>query len=211
MRYPIDASLYVVTDDRLSRGRSHIDVASDALQGGAQVIQFRDKYREGKELYEIAHAMKERCRAHGALFIVNDRVDVAILVGADGVHVGQNDLPAAKVRDFIGDSMILGVSATTLEEANRAEGDGADYIGFGPVFEARATKPDTVSPLGLDTLREVCSASSIPVIAIGGIGLDNAVQVMDTGASGVAIISAIVSADDITQTTRRFRALVGKR
>ncbi len=211
MQYPADASLYVVTDDRLSQGRSHEEVARQALSGGAKVIQFRDKVREGKELHEIASAIQKHCTAHNAVFIVNDRVDVAILAGADGVHVGQRDLPAARVRNLVGDSLVLGVSAATMEEALRAEQDGADYIGFGPVFEARPTKPDTVSPLGLAVLKQACAACSIPVIAIGGITLENAVHVMDAGAHGVAIISAIVSADDIAQTTRRFRTLLDNR
>jgi thiamine-phosphate pyrophosphorylase len=172
------------------------------------VVQLREKEAAGRAFFEAAQEIRRLTREANVPFIVNDRVDVALAVDADGVHVGQDDLPAAVVRDLIGNEKILGVSARSLEEAVRAERDGANYIGFGPVYEARGTKPDTIEPLGLEALHEVCRTCRVPVIAIGGINDGNVEEVIDAGADGVAVISGVVSALDVVEATRRLKSLI---
>jgi len=139
---------------------------------------------------------------------VNDRLDIALAVDADGVHVGQSDLPASVVRGVMGPGKILGVSVDTVEEAVQAEKDGADYLGVGPVFEARGTKADTGEPLGVDCIVRIRGHCRLPIVAIGGINAENARKVRDAGADGAAVISAIVSADDISQATRRLKLIL---
>lgn len=201
-----DWRVCVLTDARFSRGRSHTDVVRAAIAGGADAIQFRDKETSGRALYDAAAAIRRLCRETGVAFIVNDRVDIALASDADGVHVGQDDLSATVVRRLIGPDRILGVSATSLSEARAACAAGADYLGVGPVFEARGTKPDAAHPIGLQGLAAICAASTLPVIAIGGITAANARQVAGAGAAGVAVISAVVSADDIAAATRALKA-----
>jgi thiamine-phosphate pyrophosphorylase len=197
--------LVVVTDERLSRGRSHVEIARAAIAGGADAIQLRDKQAEGRRLFELAVEIRRLCRSQGVAFVVNDRVDVALAADADGVHVGQADLPAPEARRLLGRARILGVSAATPEEAARAERDGADYVGFGPVYEARGTKPDATAPLGLAALAEARRRCSLPLVAIGGIDTQRAAEVVRSGASGVAVISAVVAAADIAEAVRAFR------
>lgn len=200
---PGDWLLYVVTDERF--GRSHLEVARAAIAGGADVVQLRDKSAPAGRLYETALEMSRLARAARVPLIVNDRVDIALASGADGVHIGQDDLPAAAARQLVGEAVLVGVSATTLEEAMAAERDGADYIGFGPVFEARGTKPDTVAPLGVELLREVCRHCRVPVIAIGGLDGTNVEPVIAAGASGVAVMSSVVAAGNIAAAARGLR------
>lgn len=202
--------LYVITDEQLSQGRSHQEIARFAIEGGADVIQLRDKTASSRKLYEDALALRNLTRELNIMFIVNDRLDLALAVDADGVHVGQQDLPATVARRLIGKNKILGVSAETLEQAIQAEQDGADYLGVGPIFEARSTKPDAAEPMGLRLLRQVCQTCQIPVIAIGGINHTNAKQVMDSGANGIAVISAIVAADDVVAASRSLKTIVLK-
>jgi thiamine-phosphate pyrophosphorylase len=142
-------------------------------------------------------------------FIVNDRVDVALAVDADGVHVGQDDMPARLARKLIGQGKILGVSAGSLEEARRALSDGADYVGASPVFST-PTKPDAPSPMGLEGLRVLAAALAIPVVAIGGINAGNAESMLGCGAAGIAVVSAIVSAEDVEGAARRLRAALSR-
>jgi thiamine-phosphate pyrophosphorylase len=202
--------LYVPTDAKRSRGRPHVEVARDAIAGGADVVQLREKEAAGRAFLEAAQEIRRLTREANVPFIVNDRVDVALAVDADGVHVGQDDLPAAVARRLIGNERLVGVSARSMEEAQRAERDGADYIGFGPIYEARGTKPDTIDPLGLERLREVCRTSTVPVIAIGGINDGNVEEVIAAGADGVAVISGVVSAMDVVEVTRRLKSLIRK-
>jgi thiamine-phosphate pyrophosphorylase len=202
--------LCVATEATRSRGRSHLEVARDAVAGGADVIQLREKAAADKAFLVTAGEIRRLTREADVAFVVNDRVDIALAVDADGVHVGQDDLPAAVARRLIGNEKIVGVSATSLAEAVRAERDGANYIGFGPVYEARGTKADAVEPLGLETLREVCRQCTVPVIAIGGINEGNVERVIGVGADGVAVISAVVSAADVVEAARRLRGLIMK-
>lgn len=207
-RDPRNWRLYVVTDERF--GRSHLEVARAAIAGGAGAVQVRDKSAPARRLYEAAVEMSRLARAARVPLIVNDRVDIALASGADGVHVGQDDLPAPAARRLAGEGVVVGVSATTLEEAMAAERDGADYIGFGPVFEARGTKPDTVAPLGVDLLREVCRHCKVPVIAIGGLNATNVEAVIEAGASGVAVMSGVVSAGNIAAAAREIREKIDR-
>jgi len=201
--------LCLITDERLSRGRSHLEIAAAAVRGGADVIQLRDKEASGGRLFEIAVALRELTRGTGIPLIVNDRLDVAMAAGADGVHLGQEDLPADAARRILGPEKILGVSAETPAEARRAEAAGADYLGVGPVFEARGSKPDAGAPQGLDQIVRIRAETRLPIVAIGGIRPDNARRVREAGADAVAVISAIVSAEDVEEATRRMKRSLG--
>ena len=197
--------LYVITDERLGRGRSHLQIAEAALRGGADVIQLRDKEASSGRLFRAALELRKLTRDAKVPFIVNDRLDVALAADADGVHVGQVDLPASVVRRILGPGKILGVSAETVEEAMTAEKDGADYLGVGPVFEARGTKADAGEPLGLELIAQVRLRCRLPIVAIGGIHAENARKVREAGADAVAVISAVVGAEDIAQAARRLK------
>ena len=200
--------LHVLTDRKMSRGRTHLQVAEAAIAGGADVLQLRDKEASSGLLYREALRLRKLTREAKVPFIVNDRLDIALAVGADGVHVGQSDLPASVVRRILGPGKILGVSAVTVEEAIRAEKDGADYLGVGPVFEARGTKPDAGEPQGVDRIAQIRRHCRLPIVAIGGIDAENARKVRKAGADAAAVISAIVAADDIAQAARRLKAIL---
>lgn len=193
--------VYVITDQALCPGRTHADIARGVIEGGARIVQLRDKDACDREFYEAAVELRRITRDSGAMFFVNDRVDIAKAVAADGVNVGQTDLPAAAARNVLGPDVLIGVSAASVEEATRAEADGADYVGFGPVFPT-ATKLDAGPVSGLETLREVVRQVSIPVVAIGGIGLGNIRSVAEAGAACAAVVSAVVCADDMASATR---------
>jgi len=201
--------LYVITDPVLSRGRSPIEVARGALEGGADAIQIRDKSSTAYNLGLMTAEIQPLARKFGAALFVNDRVDVALLAGADGAHVGQDDLPAREARRLLPRPRLIGVSAGTKEEARRAQRDGADYIGVGPVF-ATATKPDAGEPLGLERLREIAASVPIPVVAVGGITIDNVDAVFQAGASGAAVVAAVVAADDIAGAARALKRRIAE-
>jgi len=200
--------LHVLTDRKTSGGRSHLQVAEAAIAGGADVLQLRDKEAPSGRLYQEAMQLRKITRDAKVPFIVNDRLDIALAVDADGVHVGQSDLPASVARRILGPGKILGVSVDTVEQAILAEKDGADYLGVGPVFEARGTKPDTGEPMGIDCIARIRRHCRLPIVAIGGINAENAGKVREAGADAVAVISAIVSADDISQATRRLKRIL---
>ena len=200
--------LHVITDAEASRGRSHLQVAEAAIAGGADVLQLRDKEASTGRLYREALLLRKLTRDAKVPFIVNDRLDIALAVDADGLHVGQTDLPASVARGILGPGKILGVSVETVEEAIRAEKDGADYLGVGPVFEARGTKPDAGEPVGIDRIARIRRHCRLPIVAIGGINEENARKVREAGADGAAVISAIVSADDISQATRKLKRIL---
>ena len=200
--------LYVITDSKASRGRSHLQVAEAAIAGGADVLQLRDKEASSGRLYRDALLLRKITRDAKVPFIVNDRLDIALAVDADGVHLGQADLPASVARGMMGPGKILGVSVDTAEEALRAEKDGADYLGVGPVFEARGTKPDAGEPVGVDRIARIRRHCSLPIVAIGGINAENALKVREAGADAAAVISAIVSADDISLAARRLKRIL---
>jgi thiamine-phosphate pyrophosphorylase len=201
--------LYVITDERLGRGRSHLQIAEAAIRGGADVVQLRDKTASSRLLYDIALQLRRLTRETEVPFVVNDRLDVALAADADGVHIGREDLPASVVRRILGPGKILGVSAETVEEAVTAEKEGADYLGVGPVFEARGSKADAGEPLGLGLIARIRRECRLPIVAIGGIHAENARLVRDAGANAAAVISAVASADDIAQATRRLKLVLG--
>lgn len=193
--------LYVITDPGLSRGRSHLEIARAALEGGADAVQLRDKSSPAFNLGRMAAEIQPLARKYGAVFTVNDRVDVALVSGADGAHVGQDDLPVREARRVLPRPHILGASAGTPEEARRAEKDGADYLGAGPVFQT-LTKTDAGETLGIERLAAITAAVSIPVVAVGGITPDNVAQVFAAGARGAAVVSAVVAAEDVAAAAR---------
>jgi len=195
--------LYVITDEELSPGRTHAQIAAAAIDGGARIIQIRDKNASDRKFHDDALDLRRITRQAGALFIVNDRVDIAAAVEANGVNLGQTDLPVAVARGILGMGVLIGTSADTPEQAAQAVEDGADYIGFGPVFPT-TTKLDAGPVSGLDTLKRVCEAARVPVVAIGGISLANIASVAAAGAACAAVISAVVCADDMTLATREL-------
>lgn len=195
--------LYAIIDNSIRPDLSNIEIAKKVLAGGAQIIQLRGKGLSSRELLEQAREIGLLSRAAGAIFIVNDRADIALLSGADGVHLGQDDLPISEARKILGKGKMIGISTHSLEQALKAEQEGADYIGFGPVFDTK-TKADAEEAKGLQALREVKQRVSIPVIAIGGINLENMGEIIDAGSDGAAVISAIIKAENIEDATRRF-------
>lgn len=199
--------LCVITDPKLAPGRDHVAIAAAALAGGADMIQLRDKAEDLRDLLRQAQAIRALCRSHGAIFIVNDRLDLALAAGADGVHMGQEDLPAEAARRLLPPGRILGVSTHNREQAEAARLAGADYIGFGPMFPT-GTKDTGYTPRGLEGLREVRAAISLPILAIGGITLDTVDGVIAAGATAPAVISAIVAAPDIAGAAAAFRKRV---
>ena len=188
-----DYSLYLVTDRALSLGRSTVEVVRAAIRGGVSCVQLREKGCSTREFMDEARLLKALLVGTGVPLFINDRLDVALAVGADGVHLGQNDLAIADARRLVGNRMIIGISAESVADAVRAEAEGADYIGASPVFTT-PTKTDTAPPLGLDGLRAIRRAVQLPLVAIGGINADNAAAVLRAGADGLAVVSAIVSA-----------------
>ena len=188
-----DYSLYLVTDRALSLGRSTVEVVRAAIRGGVSCVQLREKGCSTREFMDEARLLKALLAGTGVPLFINDRLDVALAVGADGVHLGQNDLAIADARRLVGNRMIIGISAESVADAIRAEAEGADYIGASPVFTT-PTKTDTAPPLGLDGLRAIRRAVQLPLVAIGGINADNAAAVLRAGADGLAVVSAIVSA-----------------
>ncbi len=191
---------YIITHADLVPGRGHVYVAREAVAGGADVIQFREKNYATGEMIRVATTLQKICRQAGTTFIVNDRVDVALAMDADGVHVGQEDMPASIARRLIGPNKILGVSAGSLEAALKAEADGADYLGVGMIFQA-GVKAGIRTAKGLDIIRQIVQAVKIPVVAIGGIGHANAASCIEAGATGCAVITAVVAAPSVKEAT----------
>ena len=189
----IDLSLYLVTD-KSDDVEKFLNTIEEAIKGGVTVVQIREKTAETLDFYNLALKVKEITTKYNVPLIINDRVDVALAIDAEGVHVGQSDMPCDVTRKLIGEDKILGVSAATIDEAKKAEKDGADYIGTGAVFPT-ATKDDAPSITKQD-LKDVVDSINIPVVAIGGITLENASQLKDTGIAGLSVVSAIMSAEN---------------
>ena len=189
-----DLFLYLVTDRGSSRGRAAADIVREAVAGGVTCVQLRDKHSPTRELIAEARRLKALLRPVGIPLIINDRLDVALAVEADGVHLGQQDMDIADARRLAGPAMLIGISVESLTDAVRAERQGADYLGISPVF-ATPTKTDTAAPLGLEGVERIRQAVGLPLVGIGGIKADNAAAVIAAGADGVAVVSAIVAAD----------------
>ena len=211
----LDFDLYVVTDRQLTGGRPLRLVVEAALRGGARAFQLREKDLSPRELYPLALEMRQLTQTYGARLLINDRVDVALAVDADGVHLTTTSLPASIARRVLGPERLIGVSTHTLTEAQAAADEGADFLVFGPVFFTPSKAPYG-EPVGLDALRAVRAAVNVPILAIGGIKKANLDQVLAAGADGIAVISAIISADDpmaasqdLLATLRSRRAQAG--
>jgi thiamine-phosphate pyrophosphorylase len=201
----VNYELYAITDRRLAGGRSSAEVMEKAILGGVTLVQLREKEAGGRKMVEEAQALLQVTRRYGIPLIINDRLDVALAVGAEGVHLGQEDIPCRLARQILGPEKIIGVSASTVEEAVQAERDGADYLGVGAVFPT-GTKADAGEAIGLDALAAIKARVKIPVVAIGGINAANAAQVAATGVDGLAVVSAIVAAADPEEAARRLLA-----
>jgi thiamine-phosphate pyrophosphorylase len=195
--------LYLLTDPDLTGSRPLLQVVAAALEGGVTAVQLRDKKATARGILPLGEEMRRIAHQHNALYIVNDRADLALALKADGLHVGPNDLPPLDARRLVPRPLVMGVSAGSVREALSAQEAGADYLGAGPVF-ATGTKPDAGPPLGLDGLAAIAAAVTIPVIGIGGIVAENAASVIDAGASGVAVISALLTAENPRERAREI-------
>lgn len=200
MKAQPDYSIYLVTDDGCLQGRALIDCVREALEGGVTLVQYRAKTASSAEMYAEALQLKALCDSFNVPLIINDRLDIAMAVGAAGVHLGQDDLPCAAARKILGEDYIIGVSAHNPAEAKAALQSGADYLGCGAVF-GTATKAD-VQKLGTDGLAAICKAKGLPVVGIGGVTADNYREVRAAGADGAAIVSGILAQPDISATVR---------
>ena len=200
MKAQPDYSIYLVTDDGCLQGRALIDCVREALEGGVTLVQYRAKTASSAEMYAEALQLKALCDSFNVPLIINDRLDIAMAVGAAGVHLGQDDLPCAAARKILGEDYIIGVSAHNPAEAKAALQSGADYLGCGAVF-GTATKAD-VKKLGTEGLTAICREKGLPVVGIGGVNADNYREVRAAGADGAAIVSGILAQPDISATVR---------
>lgn len=200
MKAQPDYSIYLVTDDGCLQGRALIDCVREALEGGVTLVQYRAKTASSAEMYAEALQLKALCDSFNVPLIINDRLDIAMAVGAAGVHLGQDDLPCAAARKILGEDYLIGVSAHNPAEAKAALQSGADYLGCGAVF-GTATKAD-VQKLGTEGLAAICKAKGLPVVGIGGVTADNYREVRAAGADGAAIVSGILAQPDIRATVK---------
>lgn len=202
-----ELALYVIVDRQAAAGRPLDELARQALAGGATAIQLRDKLSDGRTLYREALALRELCRQAKVPLIINDRLDVALAVEADGVHLGQDDLPPEVVRRLLGPEKLVGVSADSVEQAQAAAAAGASYLGVGDLFGTRS-KADAGAPIGLERLAEIARQVSLPIVGVGGITRENAASVIAAGAKGIAVISAVLGASDPTAAARALATIV---
>ena len=195
--------LHVITDTTFQSRFTHQRLAELAIQGGADTIQFREKIGTTRQLITIAQQMQAICSEHDVPLIINDRADIALAVAASGTHFGQDDMPVSFGREILSTDSIIGASARTEDKILEAITEGADYIGFGPIYQT-SSKPDAEQPKGLERLRRMCEIATCPVIAIGGITLDTAAEVIQAGAHGIAVISAVCAQHDPLAATERL-------
>ncbi len=205
----LPAGLYGITAEKFSAGRDNFEVVRQMIAGGIKIIQYREKKKDksSAEIFAECLKIREMTRAAGVTFIVNDHVDVAMMVGADGVHVGQDDLPVAEVRKLVGPDKIIGLSTHSPEQAKEAVNCGADYIGVGPIFVTK-TKDDVCDPVGFSYLEWVRDNISLPWVAIGGIKLHNIHEVVRRGARTICLVTEIVGAPDIPGRIRKLQAVL---
>lgn len=200
--------LYAVTDRTWLGGKTLYEQVEKAIKGGVTFVQLREKNLDDESFLSEASEIQKLCKKYNIPFVINDNVEIARRINADGVHVGQSDMKAGNVRAILGEDKILGVSAQTVEQALLAEKEGADYLGVGAVFPT-GSKSDA-DDVSLETLKEICNAVSIPVVAIGGIGAGNVLELENCGISGIAVISAIFAADDIESAAGNLKKLTEK-
>jgi thiamine-phosphate pyrophosphorylase len=204
-RIPDSEVVYLVTQADLSAGRSTREIVSAAIAGGVDVVQLREKDRSARERYELGRQLREQTREAGIPLIVNDRIDLAVAIDADGVHLGADDLPVSVAREQLGSDAIVGRSVSTPAAAREADAADADYLGVGAVYDTSSTdKSPEKMAIGTDQLRAVREATDLPFVGIGGITPENAAEVVATGANGVAVITAITAAEDPAAATRRL-------
>lgn len=201
--------LYVVTDSDLSKGRTDAEVARLAYEGGADAVQLRMKHSDGREMLEQAMEIRKVADEFCKFFFVNDRVDIAMASGADGVHLGQSDIPLEVARDLMGETAIIGISVDNVDQAIAAAEGGADYIGIGSIFNT-STKPDAKQGVGLGAIYEIREAVDIPIVAIGGINRGNIQDVVRAGADAAAVVSAVVAQNDVKAAAHELRDLILK-
>jgi len=206
----VNYNLCVITAEVPDMGRTAITIAKEAILGGATIIQLREKNADSREFLNIAKLLLNLTKKAKIPLIINDRVDIALAANADGVHLGQEDMPIAEARRIVGKNKIIGISATDLKEAIKAEEQGADYLGVGPVFPT-PSKEDATEPMGIEGLIEVREYVKIPLVAIGGINRENIDKVIQAGANGIAVISAVALAPDIREATRELALKVDGR
>jgi thiamine-phosphate pyrophosphorylase len=207
MLNPHDLLLYLCTDRVLSLGRPIAEAVEATIAGGVTMVQLREKEASSREFYEIALEVRALTARHHVPLVINDRLDIALAVNAEGLHIGQSDIPLGVARRLAGESMFIGVSASTVEEALQAQAGGADYLGVGAVYPT-GSKADAGEAVGLEGLAEIRGAVRIPVVGIGGINADNAAAVLRAGASGIALISGILSRPDIAGAARTLRSIL---
>lgn len=198
--------LYLVTDSEILKGRDFYESIEDALKAGVKTVQLREKKASGKEFLEKAYKLRELTKKYNAIFIINDRVDIAMLVDADGVHIGQSDIPCSEVRRLMGNDKIIGVSTQNLELALKAKNDGANYIGVGSMFTT-TTKLDA-KHVSIEELRNIKENIDIPIVCIGGINLSNIPTLKNENIDGYAIVSEILKYDDIYSQTKKFMDVI---
>ena len=201
----IDYSVYLVTDRRNKTDEEFLNIIEEAIKGGTTIVQLREKIASTKEFYDLALKVKEITSRYDVPLLINDRIDIALAVDSEGVHIGQDDMPADIAREIIGEDKILGVSASTVEEAKKAEIDSADYIGSGAVFPT-ATKDDADS-VSEEELKEIVDSIDIPVVAIGGITIENAHTLKASGIAGFSVVSAIMSAEDPKEASEKLKEI----
>jgi thiamine-phosphate pyrophosphorylase len=204
-----DLRLYLVTDRALGRGRPLLDLVRQAVAGGVTVVQLREKQASTSRFVTLAEELQELLVPMGVPLVINDRVDVALAAAAAGVHLGQADMEVTTARRLLGKGRLLGVSVSTVEEARRAEAGGADYLGVSPIY-ATPTKTDAPSAVGLPGLAAIRAATRLPLVAIGGLHADNLSPVIESGADGIAVVSAIMAADDPGAAARELRACIDR-
>jgi len=207
----INLSLYIITDEKLTLETGLVEKVKQGIEGGATVVQYRAKNKNSNQIYRETTALKKLCRDYGIPFIINDRVDIAVAVDADGVHVGQDDLPVEVVRRIIGNNKIVGLSTKTVGQVLEANTLPIDYIGFGSIFPT-TTKKDAILS-GIEMLSEAVKLSIQPVVAIGGINIDNVDRVLQTGCGNIAVVSAVFSTDNPLKTVQilKQKLLKGKK
>ena len=201
----VDYSVNLVTDRRNKTDEEFLNIIEEAIKGGTTIVQLREKTASTKEFYDLALKVKEITSRYDVPLLINDRIDIALAVDSEGVHIGQDDMPAGIAREIIGEDKILGVSASTVEEAKKAEIDSADYIGSGAVFPT-ATKDDADS-VSEEELKEIVDSIDIPVVAIGGITIENAHTLKASGIAGFSVVSAIMSAEDPKEASEKLKEI----
>ncbi|HOK39915.1 MAG TPA: thiamine phosphate synthase [bacterium] len=198
--------LYVLTGTKFTPGIDHFQIITKVLEAGCKIIQMREKEMCDRDLFYFAKRLKELTELYGAYLIINDRIDIALAVNSDGVHLGQNDIPVLEARKILGPNKIIGLSTHSIFQALRAVENGVDYIGVGPIFETH-TKSDVCSPVGTELIKKVIEYKekiNIPFYAIGGIKLENVKEVLAAGARNIAVVTGIITAKDVYETTKKF-------